>query len=138
MAEYVLPITDHHAFKALDAFTQGYIEAAFFTECHGDNPELEDAGTGDIAPSSLEEIIQDCAKWQQTHAALLDEAYSGDWDYGQEQAGRDYWFTRNGHGVGFWDRKELEEDGLGDRLSAACRHSEVCVYRGDDGLVYFS
>jgi len=30
--------------------------------------------------------------------------------YDDEQAGRDFWFTRQGHGVGFWDRKALEVD----------------------------
>jgi hypothetical protein len=24
-----------------------------------------------------------------------------------EQAGHDFWLTRNGHGTGFWDRKEV-------------------------------
>jgi hypothetical protein len=30
--------------------------------------------------------------------------------YSEEQAGRDFWFTRQGHGVGFWDREELNRD----------------------------
>jgi hypothetical protein len=52
------------------------------------------------------------------------------------QAGRDFWFTRNHHGVGFWDR------GLGptgDSLSAVShRFRETDVYRGDDGLIYLA
>ena len=30
--------------------------------------------------------------------------------YCEEQAGRDFWFTRQGHGAGFWDREELRRD----------------------------
>ena len=28
------------------------------------------------------------------------------WDCRQEGAGRDLWFTRQGHGVGFWDKSD--------------------------------
>lgn len=49
-------------------------------------------------------------------------------------AGHDFWLTRCGHGVGFWDRG-LEE--LGDKLSEAAR---VCgnldPYIGDNGEVW--
>lgn len=111
MPEFILDTGSHAgaaAFNALDAFTRGYIEAAFFTECHADNPELESATVADIAPDSLAAIIADCATWQAANAALLEQAY--ECDYSAEQAGRDYWFTRNGHGVGFWDRAELESN----------------------------
>lgn len=123
------------SFNALDAFTQGYIEAMFFTDTGtGDDEDLEDATVADLSPEALETIKADCAAFQAKAAALLEEAYGR--DYTEEQAGRDFWFTRNGHGVGFWDRTDLEEGDLGDRLSDMCRHSEVYLYRGDDGLLY--
>jgi len=34
--------------------------------------------------------------------------------------GHDLWLTTMGHGTGFWDREELEADGLGKKLTAAC------------------
>jgi hypothetical protein len=93
---------------------------------------------------------------------LLDLAYARDYD--PEQAGCDYWFTRNGHGVGFWDRDALDDqkdlwrelgsprigesawevyqsrkgESLGERLSKRCRYKEVDMYRGDNGLIYFT
>lgn len=119
----------------LDAFTQGYISGAFFTECNCDNEELEDAEFSDLAPATLAAIIEDCADWQLANGDDLSEAYQMLTAYDAERAGTDYWLTRNGHGAGFWDRGL---GGIGDKLSDACRRSSVDVYRGDDGKVYFS
>lgn len=51
-------------------------------------------------------------------------------------AGHDFWLTRAGHGVGFWDRG-LDE--LGDQLTALCGHGTQFpnrdAYLGDDNLV---
>lgn len=135
MPQYELPVSNVADWNDLDAFTRGYIEAMFFCECNSDNPELEDMETGDIAPDTLAHIVEDCKAWQELNAALLALAYERD-NYSEEQAGRDYWFTRNGHGVGFWDRKQLEQDGLGDTLSKAAGRRECYVYRGDDNLLH--
>lgn len=114
------------SFSDLDEFTQGYIEALFFTsECPqvateefktaehqeamregaADGVLPCDVGFADLAPETLQAIIADCRAWQESNAELLAAAYAR--DYSAEQAGRDYWFTRNGHGTGFWDRREL-------------------------------
>lgn len=116
-------------FAALDSFTQGYIEALFFTEeeqlCEESGREMptvavnletmesrfvggDSPGFGDLAADTLARIVFDCEQFQTANAALLEEAY--DRDYDAAQAGRDFWYTRNGHGVGYWDRKELEPD----------------------------
>ena len=119
----------------LDDFTSGYIEAAFFTDTgYPENGDLEDADPSEIVPASLAAVIADCANWQSANAELLQLAYER--DYEPVQAGRDYWLTRNGHGVGFWDRSELEADKLGDKLSDTCRYNGVDMYRGEDGLIY--
>lgn len=126
-------------YKSLDSFTRGYVEAMFFT-CTGtgDDEEsgLETASVDDLAPQAREDIAKECADWQEANAALLDLAYARQ-EYDPEQAGRDYWYTRNGHGVGFWDRTVLDADGLGDKLSAAARYSDRYLTRGDDGLIYY-
>jgi len=150
-------------FCDLDAFTQGYVEALFFTsECPQVDTEESmsaehqadmfegrtsgsipgDVGFSDLAPDSLARIIADCAAFQSDNAELLELAYSR--DYSAEQAGRDFWFTRNGHGVGFWNRDALDAPwdekakvkiSLGARLSAACgwrtKFGEVNVWFGD-------
>jgi hypothetical protein len=151
----------------LDAFTQGYIEALFFTSQSSQVTTEEfqtleykidmeagrmdgvlpcDVGFADLSPEALASIIADCQAFlaavnstpDSNGAYLLDRAdamlSSG---YDHAQAGRDFWFTRNGHGVGFWDR------GLGDigeTLSAACGHgtpfATVDPYFGGDGRVH--
>lgn len=126
------------SFAALDSFTQGYVEALFFTDASDpDDGDLADATVADLAPETIAKIVAECAAFQTANAELLAQAYDRD-DYSETQAGRDYWFTRNGHGVGFWDRQQLDEGGLGDKLSAACRHDTRDVYRGDDRLVYLA
>jgi len=58
-------------------------------------------------------------------------------DTGREMAaGRDYWFTRNHHGVGFWDRGLGE---IGDKLTEKAHNDpSVDLYRGDDEQIYIS
>lgn len=154
MAEYILDTSGaEKEFAALDAFTQAYIEALFWTEeapgvsteewnatdDHDGGSIPGDVGFADLAPEALAAIIADCAKFQTDNAADLEEATTGGYgscgrDYGMAEAGHDYLLTRNGHGAGFWDRGLGE---LGDRLTAACRKTRgVDVYLGDDGKVY--
>lgn len=162
MPEFVLNLGGQaKAFAGLDAFTQGYIEAMFFTSeeslCEDEDSEwdmpnvavntatMESRFVGgntpsfaDLAPETVESIKADCEAFQISNAALLDSVYgvTGKYErapYDAERAGADYWFTRNGHGCGFWDRGLGEP---GDALSAAARHSGRCLYRGDDGLLY--
>lgn len=138
----------------LDEFTRGYIEAMFFTDSA---PRMEsdewraleaagkeipegnfpsDMGVDDLAPESLADIVSDCAKFQAAALPWLDAAKERGYD--AEQAGRDFWFSRNGHGCGFWDRKELRQtpqlvDALGELADAA---GNVDSYWGDNSKVY--
>jgi hypothetical protein len=163
MPEFVLDLGDSQGartYASLSSFEQGYIEAAFFTSTGPDN-EAEGLGEGssfgELAPSAIDRIKADCAAFEALAADLLALAYATD-EYDATQAGRDFWFTRNGHGVGFWDREQLEKDvyqhangskhlepdafnakhskNLGGQLSDLCRYSEVDLVRGDDGLIY--
>ena len=113
----------------------------FFTSMGtGDDGDLRDAHVGELAEESWQSIIEDCKAFQESNVELIAAAieHGGDsprYSYDETRAGHDYWYTRNGHGAGYWDR------GLGDigdtlsRLASAWH--EVDVYRGDDGLLYF-
>jgi hypothetical protein len=150
MPEFKMNGVQEPDFQALDEFTQGYIEAMFFTECGGSkedgtfDPENgsqlpDEAGFYDIAPDALADIAKDCAKFQADNKDLLEQSYKQETndsyrEYTPERAGHDYWFTRQGHGVGYWDRGFGE---LGDSLSAAAKKTgEAYVTYGDDGKVY--
>lgn len=142
MPEFILDMGDPdtaHRFNALDSFTQGYIEAAFFTSTGPDNEEegLGEGSVAELAPDTLADIVADCAKWQADQAGLLQAAYDYPTAkaYDARRAGNDYWYTRNGHGTGFWDRGLGD---VGDKLAAACHHHSVDMCRGDDGLIYFT
>lgn len=126
MPEFVLEGRDHAA-RAETPFTLGFIEAMFFTDA-------EYAGYADLHHTALSTIRQICAEWQNVNNHLLIQAY--DHNYDAAQAGRDLWFTANGHGVGFWDRGLGE---IGDKLTEAAQTlGEIYVYLGDDNLVHVS
>lgn len=146
MPEFILDHGDAKSarrFKALDAFTQGYIEAMFFTSINEE--DLQHANVSELAPVAWAGIARECNEWQYAWATSLALAYQQD-GYDEEAAGRDYWYTRNGHGVGFWTRDQLtkivvgkrNETNLGDVLSERARvMGERSIYRGDDGLIYY-
>lgn len=139
-------------FADLDSFTQGYVEAMFWTEeapgvdteefltdeyqadmteGRTDGTIPGDVGFTDLHPDFLQSILTDCATFQRDNAADLATAYDRD-GYTPERAGHDYWLTRNGHGAGFWDRTELDAEGLGDRLTEACQYTEVNLWFDPD------
>lgn len=114
--------------EGLDVFTRSYIAAAYWTDTGDD--EQPDSET----PMAVESIVAaklDCAHFQQHVGAWLELAYAE--GYTPEQAGIDFWLTRNHHGSGFWDRG-LE---CGERLTEATDDYGSCdLYEGDDGLLY--
>ena len=148
----------------LDAFTQGYIEAAFFTETEPGTTRADrvttrgtvrkswaegeregqhknipgDYGFADLAPETLARMIADCAAFQGSETWTLREAAesAGDGPCPDDaQAGRDFWYTRNGHGCGFWDG-DWPEPYASELTDAAKAFGEVDAYLGDDGRVY--
>jgi hypothetical protein len=124
----------------MDKFTQAYLECALWASTDDDGEPLDSNYTiHDFAPEAVGQAIDECRHFQESNAADLAEAYQlynvGDWTP-EEQAGHDFWLTRNGHGAGFWDRGL---DVLGDRLAqAAHAWGECYAYVGDDGKVYLS
>lgn len=132
-------------FDSLDEFAQGYIEAMFFTSA-GPGDDLEDYTVADLAPETVEKIIRDCERFQRSCKALLTKAYGmdektfrGPRSYTPRRAGNDLWYTRNGHGTGFWDRGLGK---VGDVLSEACGYGTPFQaedpYMGDDDRIYLS
>ena len=120
--------------NTLDAFTQGYIEAAMWTLTDDKGHNLDYLGLHDIAEETIEQAITDCASFQAANRTLLDRA-TEESGRGEESHGHDLWLTRNGHGAGFWDRGY--SDAIADPLIYAAHvYGEMNWYLGDDGLVY--
>lgn len=118
---------------ALDPFTRGYLEACLFSS----NDESDDSSgepldrnysIADFAPEAIEMAKRDCARFQQENAYEL----AG---FDETSAGGDFWFTRVGHGVGFWDGDYPEPQATS--LTKACKKfGELWPTVGDDGQIY--
>jgi hypothetical protein len=115
-----------------NAVFAAYIEAIYFTDTGEDEQPDTDC---EMAIKTQFTAMSDCADFLSFCAkdGLIEEyADSGaTW----EQFGHDFWLTRNGHGVGFWDRGL---GALGDKLSKAAKSmGSRDTGLGDDGLIYF-
>jgi len=72
--------------KALDIFQAAYVECACWTE-----------NIPFCTNEELRAMRIDCVEFMAQGRLLLQ-------DLDIAQCGHDFWLTRNGHGVGFWDR----------------------------------
>ncbi len=116
------------SFDALPAIVRGYIEAAFFTGVRfwpvdGEPFEVEEVGFLDLDPEGLEQMKTDALRFWIENRRDIAAAIEAAPEYDLTRAGHDLWFSRNGHGTGFWDR------GLGDigeRLDAAAAKMGEC------------
>ena len=117
---------------SLDFFTQGYIKSAFWTS---DEELGDDASYDKMNVASIEKIMHDCEQFQRSQQNNLEEYFDHGFD--EEQAGHDFWLTRNGHGTGFWDRKV--DKAAAEQLSDAARgFGPSDLYWGDDKAIHVS
>lgn len=134
-----------------DYFCRQYAETALWSSV-GEDGEPLDRGRDieSIAPAAWETMRSDCREfivenigllWMYAAATKTVHVSNGNGGPATERpvgftltdAAHDFWLTRNGHGVGFWDR------GLGDLggalTDAAKGFGECALYVGDDGQV---
>ena len=111
---------------------EGYIACALWAGLDyrdGDYPDPLDSnyGASDVSPSALESILVEVSDFVSANRADLEG-----WD--PEQAGHDFYLTRNRHGAGFWDRGRGD---AGDRLTEAAHvYGSSEFYVGDDDALY--
>lgn len=133
----------------LDQFTEAYITCMLWStndesDESGGEPLENNYSIEDIDPESMAKIIKDCKDFQAENLEdilqIQDVHCKGDSHgrchySGLESAGHDFWFTRCGHGVGFWDRGYPEA--MAARLTASCKKFGECwPYVGDDNKIY--
>lgn len=126
-----------------DEFFQGYMKAAEWLLDTDSTPEEggidRDAIKG-WSPAALAEALEDCQAFQESNAADLAryaECYRPRGEYAPiECAGHDFWLSRNGHGVGYFDRGN--DPVFGRLQDAAGVWSGRDAYLGDDGFLYFA
>lgn len=126
----------------IDEFVKGHLEAALYSSS---DTVMKDGKACDIFLDEREiseeeavKLIPDCLAFIAEHKqGLIEYTKTAKINENQtpwKQAGWDFWMTRQGHGVGYWDR---DAGDIGDNLSNECiswLHSGL--YIGDDGQVY--
>jgi hypothetical protein len=126
--------------KKLDEFTVAYVEAALWStndesNDQGGDPLDKNYAAADIAPETMARMVADCTAFQAANGEHICDGnvttpYSAD-----EQAGHDFWLTRNGHGAGFFDG-DWDESVSRILTDAASAFGEFDLYVGDDGKIY--
>jgi hypothetical protein len=126
--------------KPLERFVNAYVACALWSSTDQTNEQGGESldrnyDARDIAPVTMLRIVKECLEF-----SILCEDDIAQWDgkgTAEEQAGHDFWLTRNGHGAGFWDGDWPE--GAGQRLTDASKcYGEINLYADDDGLLYLS
>jgi hypothetical protein len=116
----------------LTRMTAAYLECAEWTDCGPDSEELQDhSGFAPEARAAAEEACADFLSY--CEGEDLGDTLRAGWD--PEQAGHDFWLSRNGHGAGFFDRGE---PGANELQCAAKTFGEAYLYLDDDNKLQFS
>ena len=127
----------------LDEFTTAYIDCMLWSTNDGSTPEGGEPMDAiydieDIDPNSLAKIVADCRRFQAVHANDIEGNYissrSEPWS-DLEMAGHDFWLTRDGHGVGFWDG-DWNEPAASAMTKTSEEMGDVTPYVGVDGKIY--
>ena len=128
----------------LDPFTEAFIEAALWStndesDEQGGEPLDKNYSVSDIDEATLSAMIAQCADFQKRFGDLIDDDDSPDIrKHGnREQAGHDFWMTRSGAGVGFWEDSDWPKHGT-DLDAGAKEYGEMWLSVGDDGEIYGS
>lgn len=120
----------------LDAYRECALWCGVIVE-NEETGELEnDSGNtytvSDLSVTAVQESQLDCASFFEQNLELLKE--TGEHDFAKH--GRDFWFSRCGHGAGFWDRSY---GALGDVLHRNTKpYGSTDLIVGDDGFLIFT
>lgn len=104
-----------------------YFDAMFWADID-DNNDLKrnDYSFTDIDTDCLIKQLNDLDKFFELADEILEQT-----DYSHEQACHDFYFTRCGHGVGFWENDHCNEEQGRQLTEIAQKFGEI--YINDDG-----
>lgn len=91
-------------------------------ECDGD---CERCAEGEECYTLYHEHKDDAVKDCKAFLDSLPNEVAFEIEIDYSQMGHDFWLTRAGHGVGFWDRPEIWGEVWADRLTDACKQFKV-------------
>ena len=114
----------------INPFISSYVDAILWAE-QPDNANIQ-WEVSMISIEAWEKIASDCTKF------LTDQKFSNDQ---LSNAAHDFWLTRNGYGVGFWDGDwdDVYGEEWGDKITEYIEENfaQLDIYLGDDGKLYF-
>lgn len=109
----------------------GFIEAFYFADT-GDDCGID--SESDLSDQAMRQISIDCLAFIGRYRVYLDTAKV---TASYEQIGHDFYFTRQGHGTGFWDRDPELYGPYQTMLDNGARSfGELYLEQGDSGLIY--
>ena len=112
---------------SLKDFTDAYIIAAMWSSTDDEGTPLDELGAN-LADDARARMKSDCVDFWASQAETWQGAGLSD-----NQAGHDFWLTRNRHGAGFWDR------GIGQAgqtlTDAAHAYGDADLYVTDTGTI---
>lgn len=125
--------------KDLDRMLAQYVGTALWSSTDestpdGGEPMDSNYDADDVHPDCLKAMREDCQAFGEANAAQI-EQWNGPGD-AWEQAGHDFWLTRNGHGCGFWDRGHGQWPNDGADLTSASKPYGSCDLYVADGLIH--
>jgi hypothetical protein len=122
----------------VDRFFQDFIRAALWSSNDEDGIPLDEShDVEDIEPSTRVLMKAECVEFYTKNRHDIETAcLKVHDDNGPEgQAGYDFWMTRHGHGVGFWETNDWEEK-AGERLTVSAGKYEEWYLYVEDGAIY--
>jgi hypothetical protein len=133
----------HGPAAKLPDFQRGYVEAAFFTADPNPGPgefDLDEADWQALTPQSRALMIISSQRFAEANSELIERALQEQDNYDMAQAGRDLYYSRNGHGTGYFARgndklwDDLQETAVKaspQELHFFCRSAGVCQGEGN-------
>ncbi len=111
-----------------DKMVHGYLTCLLWSELDNEGNPLDDEySISYVHSDSVKATEESCIKFIELSGDLLKGLEPS-------QIGHDFCLTRNGHGVGFWDRGLGQ---IGDDLSAICEvMKSVDIFEGDDCMLH--
>jgi hypothetical protein len=130
--------------EQVDIVTRHYIIAALWADCEeGTNPRCDNKQKA-TAREACEKFMRQCEDAGGLFTKAMERfehGYGTHPDAGSAEAafGHDFWLTRQGHGVGFWDREPLRvgNPSLGDLLTEEAKKVGECYHYQHAGWFYF-
>jgi hypothetical protein len=126
--------------KILNEVLAAYLECVLFTECGDEeNGITQEHCTADFSPKTIKAARREILAFLYLFKDALARALAKQEGYGWAAVGHDIWLSRNGHGVGFDDRKLGGHYGysIGYALTQACQMmgTQNAFYDGDIGFI---